>query len=172
MLSNSGHDERGQYSGGKAGDQGGEWSRIKWYNRPWNVVLRYPDRSVCSLIAQLAGEAADNDHIGYDQLQRTTFWQQLQKSGYYPSRITVDCEADCSAGVAAIVKAAGYILGNSKLQSISPDAYTGNLKSALNSVYNSETYAKLSIPESGLYFQSEGYVYALLHKEITTGTLS
>lgn len=134
MISNSGHDENGKYSGGKAGDQGGEWSRIKWYNRPWNVVLRYPDRSVGNLIAQLAGEAADNNHIGYDQLQRTTFWQQLKNVGYYPSKITVDCEADCSSGVAAIVKAAGYILGNSKLQTVSPDAYTGNLKSALNGV--------------------------------------
>ena len=47
-----------------------------------------------------------------------------------------------------------------------------DMKSALNCFYNSDTYSKLSKPESGLYFQSEGYVYALLHKEITTGTLS
>ena len=47
-----------------------------------------------------------------------------------------------------------------------------DMKSALNCFYNSETYSKLSNPESGLFFQSEGYVYALLHKEITTGTLA
>ena len=46
-----------------------------------------------------------------------------------------------------------------------------DMKSALNCFYNSDTYNKLSKPESGLFFQSEGYVYALLHKEITTGTL-
>ena len=47
-----------------------------------------------------------------------------------------------------------------------------DMKSALNCFYNSETYDKLSKPESGLFYQSERYVYALLHKEITTGTLS
>lgn len=133
MISNSGHDERGKYSGGAAGDQGGEWQRQKWYSRPWNVVLRYPDLPVGGLIAQLAGEAADNDHIGYDQSQRTTFWQQLKSVGYFPSKITVNCEADCSAGVAAIVKAAGYILGLSGLQAVSPDMYTGNERAALTS---------------------------------------
>ena len=46
-----------------------------------------------------------------------------------------------------------------------------DMKSALNFFYNSDTCNKLSNPESGLFFQSEGYVYALLHKEITTGTL-
>lgn len=133
MISNSGHDERGKYSGGAAGDQGGEWQRQPWYSRPWNVVLRFPDLPVGGLIAQLAGEAADNDHIGYDQNQRTTFWQQLKSVGYFPRAITTPCEADCSAGVAAIVKAAGYILGLSGLQAVSPDMYTGNERSALTS---------------------------------------
>ena len=46
-----------------------------------------------------------------------------------------------------------------------------DMKSAFSCFYNSETYDKLSNPASGLFFQSEGYVYALLHKEITTGRL-
>lgn len=34
MISNCGHDERGKYSGGKAGDQkGDEWAVIPWYSR-------------------------------------------------------------------------------------------------------------------------------------------
>ena len=132
MISNSGHDERGKYSGGQAGDQTGtEWQIIPWYNRPWGVVLRHTDQAVRKLIAELAREAAENDKIGYDQGQRTTFWAQLQKVGYRPKNITTKCEADCSAGVAAIVKAAGYILGNKKLQNVSKDAYTGNLRSVL-----------------------------------------
>ena len=41
MISNCGHDERGKYSRGKAGDQTGtEWQVINWYNRPWKCVLR------------------------------------------------------------------------------------------------------------------------------------
>lgn len=131
MISNSGHDENGKYSGGAAGDQTGtEWQLIPWYNRPWNCVLRHPEAAVRKLIAQLAKEAANNNKIGYDQNQRETFWAQLQKVGYYPSRITVNCEADCSAGVCAIVRAAGYLLGNTKLQKHS-GTYTGNMRAAL-----------------------------------------
>lgn len=44
-----------------------------------------------------------------------------------------------------------------------------DMKSALDCFYNSETYAKLSVPESGLYFQSAGYVFSILMTEITTG---
>ena len=47
MISNCGHDERGKYSGGKAGDQkGDEWAVIPWYSRPWGVMLRHPNAAV------------------------------------------------------------------------------------------------------------------------------
>ncbi len=46
-----------------------------------------------------------------------------------------------------------------------------DIKSAFDCLYNSETYAKLSMPESGLYFQSSGYVYSFLATEITTGKI-
>ena len=40
---------------------------------------------------------------------------------------------------------------------------------ALDTLYNSETYEKLSDPRSGLYFQAPGYVYDFLDKEIEYG---
>lgn len=153
MISNSGHDERGQYSGGQAGDQGGEWSRIPWYNRPWTVVFRHPDPSTRALIAQLAGEAADNDRIGYDQSERGMFWIRLKQAGYFPSNIRILCESDCSAGVAAIVKAAGYILGDTKLQAVSADMYTGNQYSQL-------TTAGFSALRDTKYLTSSAYLLA------------
>ena len=105
MISNCGHDENGAYSGGRAGDQtGSEWEIRSWYSRPWTSVFRYPLRAARDLIAELAIEAAENDKIGYDQGQRTSFWTQLKASNYRPKDITVACETDCSAGVAAIVK--------------------------------------------------------------------
>ncbi len=132
MISNCGHDERGKYSGGAAGDQTGtEWQIIGWYNRPWNYVLRHPDQRVRDDLAYLARAAAQNDNIGYDQGQRTTYWTQLAAVGYDPAKITVKCEADCSSGVAANVKAAGYRLGIKQLQQVSKDCYTGNLRAAL-----------------------------------------
>lgn len=129
MIANSGHDENGRYSGGKAGDQtGNEWRIQKWYNRPWNWVLRYSREDVAETIATLAEEAANNNKIGYDQNQRTTFWAQLSKAGYHPKNITTACEADCSAGVAAIVKATGYLLNIDSLKNVPPTMYTGNEK--------------------------------------------
>ena len=132
MISNCGHDENNRYKGGKAGDQtGGEWALIKWYNRPWKCVLRHPDAKVRKMISDMATAAAKNNKIGYDQSERYTFWQHLKASGYDPAGITVACEADCSSGVAAIVKAAGYRLGIQKLKDVSIYCYTGNLRAAL-----------------------------------------
>ena len=132
MISNCGHDENNKYKNGKAGDQtGGEWALISWYNRPWNCVLRHPDAKVRKKIAELAKAAAQNNLVGYDQNERYTFWEHLKASAYNPAKITVACEADCSSGVAAIVKAVGYLLGDAKLQAVSIYCYTGNLRAAL-----------------------------------------
>lgn len=131
QISNSGGDERGSIKGGAAGDQTGrEWYIRDWYNRPWNCVLRHPDPEVRACIADLAIKAANNNKIGYDQNQRQTYWNALQKVGYDPSKITTACEADCSAGVIANVKAAGHLLGRKELQNITA-TYTGNMRASL-----------------------------------------
>ena len=89
-ISNCGHDERNKYSGGKAGDQtGGEWTIRSWYNRPWNCVLRHPDADVREMIADMAEAAAKNNFVGYDQLQRLTFWEHLKASNYDPAKLTI-----------------------------------------------------------------------------------
>ncbi len=130
-ISNSGSDERGQYTGGQAGDQTGkEWQMRSWYNRPWSCVLRYPDQKVALMIAQLAIDAALNDKVGYDQSQNRTYLSQLKAVGWEPSKITVACEADCSAGVCANITAAGYLLGIDALKNHT-GTYTGNMRSAL-----------------------------------------
>ena len=129
-IANSGKDENNAYHGGKAGDQSGhEFELRKWYNRPWTVVLRYPDAAVALLIARLGCAAALNDRIGYDQDQRGTYWAQLQKAGYDPSKITVACEEDCTAGVSANVKAAGALLGIKALENL-PLCSSRNMKQA------------------------------------------
>lgn len=143
MISNCGHDERGKYTGGIPGDQNGdEWAVIPWYNRPWNVVLRFEDPFVAQEISDLARAAAENDNVGYCQGHRGTFWDELKAAGYDPAKITNKCEADCSSGAAAIVKAAGYRLGLSALQKVSVSAYTGNLRSVLKAAGAVELTAK------------------------------
>lgn len=158
MLSNSGHDELGCYSGGKAGDQsGGEWSIVDWYEYPWDggwhCILHHPNKLVRKMIAQLATEAANNDLIGYDQSQRYTFWQALEKAGYYPRQITTPCEGDCSAGVLAICKATGYLLNDEKLKTITIYGYTGTEKNILRN-------AGFEVRTDSKYLTSDDYLYA------------
>lgn len=127
MISNSGKDENRGIKGGVAGDQGGEWNIINWYNRPWNCVLRHPDSEVRKKLAELSRAAALNNNVGYDQDQRYTYWNQLQKVGYDPAKIKIKCEADCSEGVIANTKAVGYLIGIDALKNISA-TYTGNMR--------------------------------------------
>lgn len=130
-ISNCGHDEHGQYSGGAAGDQTGtEWEIKPWYSRPWDVVLEPPSKVAADTMAEMAIEAAHNEYIGYDQGDRTTFDTQLQQVTW-PKAIRTPCEADCSSGVAAIVRSTGRVIGDAKMAAVSRDAYTGNLEAAL-----------------------------------------
>ena len=133
-IANSGSDENGNYKYGKAGDQTGrEWYIRDWYkySSGWNCILRHPDPQVRAYIAHLAILSAQNDNIGYDQSQRDTYWKELQKAGYDPSKIKTACESDCSAGVIAIVKATGYLLDRDELKNIEA-TYTGNMRNALS----------------------------------------
>ena len=131
-IANSGHDERGKYSGGKAGDQGGEWVVRSWYSRPWDTVIRFADSKIADMIATLSIYAAQNNQIGYDQGQRTSYWTALKKAGYDPRNIKTACEEDCSAGVLANVKASLYLTGHSSWgDRISVNGYTGNMRSII-----------------------------------------
>jgi len=159
-LSNCGHDENGKYAGGKAGDQTGtEYQIMNWYDRPWLCVLRFEDKKIAAMIADMAKKAAENDLIGYDQgtngnyNDRYTFWQQLKASGYDPAKIKVACESDCSASTAAIVKGAGYRLKNSKLQNVSIYLTTYNMRAALQTAG-----AKLLLDKK--YLTSGDYIMA------------
>ena len=58
-ISNCGHDENGRYAGGKAGDQTGtEYQIVNWYSRPWLCVLRFEDKTIADMIADMATKAA------------------------------------------------------------------------------------------------------------------
>ena len=129
MISNCGHDENRKYTGGKPGDQkGDEWAIIPWYSRPWTCVLRHPDPAVRKQIANQARKAARNNLVGYCQGHRLTYWEHLKASNYDPSQITVACEADCSSGVSANIRATGILLKNEELQKIPVSCTTRNLK--------------------------------------------
>ncbi len=49
--------------------------------------------------------------------------------------------------------------------------YNLSAEETLDVLYNSITYTKLNIPETGLYFQSSKYVYSYLKQEMETGKI-
>ena len=100
-------DERGKISNGASGDQTGrEVCTREWYNKPWNVMLRYEkDPSLGKQAAAIAKKIADSNLVGYDQNQRNTLYAELKKhnfnvDNYIASRVKT--ETDCSAFVFAV----------------------------------------------------------------------
>lgn len=135
MIANCGHDERGQYRNGAAGDQTGDEYYVRdWYNGGgygWDCVLRYPDLQKAVVIAQVARDAANNNNIGYDQNQRVTFFNQLQANGWQASAISTPCEADCSSSTCACIVAAGHLTGDGSLQQVNPNNTTHYMRADL-----------------------------------------
>jgi len=46
------------------------------------------------------------------------------------------------------------------------EKYGYTLEKAMDTLYNSETFARLQDPNTGLYYQSPGYVYSFLNSEL------
>ena len=117
-------DENGKATGGSAGDQTGrEVCTRTWYNKPWLKVFRPTASATAEKIAKAMEQACANDHIGYDQSGRTTLYTLAKAANWDLSKITTNCETDCSALVAVCVNAAGI--------TVSKDMYTGSEETIL-----------------------------------------
>lgn len=44
-----------------------------------------------------------------------------------------------------------------------------SMNEAMDVLYNSDTFSRLEDDNTGLYYQSPGYVYSFLNQELTTG---
>ena len=134
-ISNCGSNEFGGITGGQLGDQTkGEYVVKDWYSKPWDVVLRYNGENAEKIrrtISNIAIAAANNDKIGYDQGRRLTYFNELKKVNYDPSKITTNCGTDCSASTSAAVIATGYVCNNQLLQKVNPGNTTWTLTEAL-----------------------------------------
>ena len=108
MIAHASIDENGKARNGKAADQTGKEVCIRsWYNKPWNCVIRFTDASMREKIARCMENAANNNHIGYDQNQRNTLLTKARKYNYDVSKVNEDCETDCSALVSVACMYAG-----------------------------------------------------------------
>lgn len=52
------------------------------------------------------------------------------------------------------------------------DDFQLDITTAMKTLYESDTYSKLCVPSTGLYFQAPRYVYSLLKSELETGQIS
>ena len=119
-------DEDGNAHGGKAGDQTGrEVSVQNWYlhSKGWRV-FRAKDPAEAEKIARCMEAACANNHIGYDQWERNTLYKAAEPLGFDVSRVTTDCETDCSALVRVCCAYAG-------IKGLPSDFRTGNMPANL-----------------------------------------
>ena len=104
-------DEHGKAKGGKAGDQTGkEVSTQNWYlsSKGWRV-FRARDKGKAGLIASCMEAACANKHIGYDQGQRHTLYNEAKRYSFNVGMVTKDVECDCSALVRVCCAFAGIM---------------------------------------------------------------
>lgn len=107
-------DERGKATGGAAGNQTGkELAAERWYlhKKGWNV-LRAKDADDAEYIAKCMERSIMNRHIGYDQYQRLTLYNEAKKYGFDVDLVAKDVETDCSALVRVCCGCAGITVGN------------------------------------------------------------
>lgn len=97
-LGHASIDERGNATGGVAGDQTGKEVCIRsWYSKGWNVLLRPVSAALAEKSAQACEAACENPRIGYDQSGRNTLYSRAKEVGFDLSKITAPCECDCSS---------------------------------------------------------------------------
>lgn len=101
-------DENGGAHGGKAGDQTGrEVREQEWYAGNWSIVLRPKSSDVAEKMATACEVLARSNLVGYDQWERNTLWDELEKVNWKPEALKTKCETDCSAFMTACARVAG-----------------------------------------------------------------
>lgn len=90
----------------KAGDQTGKEVCIRsWYSKPWDIMLRYPDKTIAAKAAAAAVKLANSNLVGYDQSERNTLYNALKKYKFNVDKYIKSgkkTETDCSAFVYAV----------------------------------------------------------------------
>lgn len=100
---NNGRDGRA-----KAGDQTGKEVCIRsFYKKPWKYLLRCKDPEKAETMAKACEAICNNPNVGYDQSQRITLHNVLQKSNYNYNAINTPCECDCSSFMTVCAECAG-----------------------------------------------------------------
>lgn len=107
-IAHSAIDENGKIFGGQAGDQNGkEVCIVPWWDKGWNVVIRFKDPAQREKFAAAMEAIAKNDNIGYAQDSRNTLLKEAEKVNWDIAKIKTPCECDCSSAVSVAAICAG-----------------------------------------------------------------
>ena len=107
--------ENGKAVGGKKGDQTGKEVRVgNYYNFGQNVVIRFRDKKWGQKMAKVAKYFANSNIVGYNQIDRESFYYECCIRGWDFKIIQKDiengkfpkCNTDCSAYCATCINVA------------------------------------------------------------------
>lgn len=108
LIGHASIDESGRAGNGQAGDQTGKEVYIGyWYSGNWNIVLRPLSEEIAEKMASACEILCKGNFVGYDQYQRNSLWDELEKVGWNVEKLRTKCETDCSAFMTACARAAG-----------------------------------------------------------------
>ena len=127
--------ETGTAKGIKGDQTKKEVKRGNYYNFGQNEFLRPRDEEVGKKMAIAAARIAENDYIGYGQIDRNTAYNEFCKINWNINRIKeikTKCNIDCSElALCAVNFALGYA-------ALPHTLYTGNIKVVLLALKNKE----------------------------------
>ena len=130
MICHASLDENKNIKGGQAGDQTGKEVCIReWWNKPWNVLIRFKDPQKAEKVALCMENAAKNDNLGYSQDTRNSLLKEARKYNYDVSKVNVPCNCDCSSLVSVACMYAG--VPESSLTLNGNCAHTRNIRAML-----------------------------------------
>ena len=108
LIGHASIDENGGASGGQSGDQTGKEVCIRsWYAGDWNVILRPKSATIAEKLASSCETLCKGNLVGYDQYQRNTLWDELERVSWDAAKLKTMCETDCSAFMTACARCAG-----------------------------------------------------------------
>lgn len=90
----------------KSGDQTGKEVCVRsWYSAPWDIMLRYHDKSIGAKAAAAAVKLANSNLVGYDQSERNALYKALKSVNFDVDayiKTGKKTESDCSSFVYAV----------------------------------------------------------------------
>lgn len=133
LIGHASIDENRKAKGGQAGDQTQKevYTRT-WYDKGWDLVIRFEDSKMAEKAAIACEQACKNNKIGYDQSQRNNLYFRAKEVNFDLSKITKACECDCSSLMCVCAMAAGvpakYLYIDGVLRR------TGNMRAAFKKI--------------------------------------